>query len=100
MERDTHRLIHEMNLAYLLLVQRLLVEDKAAGMSSLGVSSEVADLLAALSLKEIARLATVSQILCSFRFGDHTVLSALTHSQVAAAATVRLPASKPIGQFA
>jgi hypothetical protein len=63
MERDTHRLIHEMNLAYLLLVQRLLVEDKALGMNSLGVSSEVADLLVALSLKEIARLASVSQIL-------------------------------------
>jgi flagellar transcriptional activator FlhD len=31
----------------------------------------------------------VSQILCSFRFNDHTVLSALTYSQVEAAAMTR-----------
>ncbi|WP_341312676.1 flagellar transcriptional regulator FlhD [Paraburkholderia sp. IMGN_8] len=100
MEHDTHRLIHEMNLSYLLLIQRLLVEDKASGMSSLGVSSEVADVLVALSLKEIARLASVSQILCSFRFHDHTVLSALTHTQVEVAVMARPPVCKPVGQCA
>lgn len=100
MEHDTHRLIHEMNLSYLLLIQRLLVEDKASGMSSLGVSSEVADVLVALSLKEVARLASVSQILCSFRFHDHTVLSALTHSQVEVAVMARPSACKPVGQCA
>jgi flagellar transcriptional activator FlhD len=92
MDHDTHRLIHEMNLSYLLLIQRLLAEDKASGMSSLSVSSEVADVLVALPLKEIARLASVPQILCSFRFHDHTVLSALTHSQVEVAVMARSPA--------
>ncbi|HEX7907479.1 MAG TPA: flagellar transcriptional regulator FlhD [Paraburkholderia sp.] len=92
MEHDTHRLIHEINLAYLLLTRRLLAEDKASGMSSLGVSSEVADVLLALSPEEIERLASTSQILCSFRFLDHTVLSTLTHSQVEIAAMARSPA--------
>lgn len=100
MEHDTRRLIHEMNLSYLLLIQRLLAEDKATGMSSLGVSSEVADLLMALSLKELVRLASVSQVLCSFRFHDHTVLSALTHSQVELALAARSLACKPVGQTA
>ena len=58
-------------------------------MSSLGVSPEVADVLVTLSLKELTKLAAVSQILCSFRFNDHTVLSALTHSQVEAFAMTR-----------
>ncbi|MFL9869634.1 flagellar transcriptional regulator FlhD [Paraburkholderia fungorum] len=100
MEHDTHRLIREMNLSYLLLIQRLLVEDKASGMISLGVSSEVADVLVALSLKEITRLASVPQMLCSFRFNDHTVLSALTQSQVEVAGMVWSPVCKPIGQCA
>ncbi|SDI22234.1 flagellar transcriptional regulator FlhD [Paraburkholderia phenazinium] len=100
MGRDTHRLIREMNLSYLLLIQRLLIEDKATGMSSIGVSSEVADLLVGLSLKEIARLASVSQILSSFRFHDHTVLSALTHSQVGSAVTARASTYEPVVQSA
>lgn len=100
MEHDTHRLIHEINLSYLLLTRRLLVEDKASGMSSLGVLPEVADVLMALSPEEIERLASTSQILCSFRFHDHTVLSALTHSQVEVAVMARSPVCQPVGQRA
>jgi flagellar transcriptional activator FlhD len=97
---DTQRLIREMNLSYLLLIQRLLVEDKATAMSSLGVSPQVADVLVALSVNEIAKLASVSQILCSFRFNDHAVLSALTHSQIEVAIAARPLACKPVGQTA
>ena len=95
MNQDTQRLIGEMNLAYLLLIQRLLAEDKAAAMSALGVSPGVADLLLVLSLAEITRLSSVSQILCSFRFHDHAFLSALTHNQVEAAAMARIPDTVP-----
>jgi flagellar transcriptional activator FlhD len=89
MNQDTQGLIHEMNFAYLLLIQRLLAEDRSTAMSTLGVSPEVADVLVTLSLQELTKLASVSQILCSFRFNDHTVLSALTYSQVEAAAMTR-----------
>lgn len=100
MDHHTHRVIHEMNLSYLLLTQRLLVEDKASGMNILDVSSEVADVLVALSLKEITRLASVPQILCSFRFHDQTVLSTLAHSQVEVAVTACSLACKPVRQCA
>src|ERR1700744_1550383 len=93
MNQDTQGLIREMNLAYLLLIQRLLAEDRSTAMGTLGVSPEVADVLLALSLKELTKLASVSQILCSFRFNDHTVLLALTHSQVEAAAMTRTSSS-------
>lgn len=95
MNQDTQRSIAEMNLAYLLLIQRLLAEDRSAAMKSLGVSPEVADLLVVLSLSEITRLASVSQILCSFRFQDHAFLSALTHRQVEAAAMNRASGVAP-----
>jgi flagellar transcriptional activator FlhD len=90
MNQDTQGLIGEMNLAYLLLLQRLLAEDRSTAMSSLGVSPAVADVLVALSLQELTKLASVSQILCSFRFNNHAVLSALTHNQAGAAATIRM----------
>lgn len=95
MNQDTQRSIREMNLAYLLLIQRLLAEDKTTAMSALGVSPGVAEVLLALSLAELTRLASVSQILCSFRFHDHAFLSALTHNQVEAAAMARTPAIAP-----
>jgi flagellar transcriptional activator FlhD len=97
MENDTLRLIQEMNFSYLLLIQRLLTEDKAMGMTCLGVSSEMADILAALTLKEVARLAAVPQILCSFRFRDNTVLAALTHGQIEVPATPHPLRSKSAG---
>lgn len=72
--------IKEVNLSYLLLVQRLLREDKATGMFRLGVSAEVADVLASLSLSQTVKLAASNQLLCRFRFDDHAILSSLTHS--------------------
>jgi len=71
--------IRELNLSYISLAQRLLREDKAMGMARLGLSSGLAEILAALSLAQIVNLAATPQVLCAFRFRDHTVLSALTH---------------------
>jgi flagellar transcriptional activator FlhD len=69
--------IREVNLSYLLLAQRLLREDKAAAVSRMGISNELADLLANLSVAQTAKLAASNQLLCRFRFDDHTVLSSL-----------------------
>lgn len=70
--------IKEVNLSYLLLTQRLLREDKAMGMFRMGITEELADVLASLSLAQTVKLAASSQLLCRFRFDDHTVLSSLT----------------------
>ncbi|WP_296663068.1 flagellar transcriptional regulator FlhD [Paraburkholderia sp.] len=82
--------IKDVNLSYLLLAQRLLREDKPAGMFRMGISEQLADVLAGLSMAQTVRLAASNQMLCRFRFDDHTILgtladkgkSAQTHSAI------------------
>ncbi|CAB3965571.1 transcriptional regulator [Burkholderia contaminans] len=69
--------IKEVNLSYLLLAQRLLREDKAMGMFRMGISQELADVLASLTLAQTVKLAASNQMLCRFRFDDHALLSSL-----------------------
>ncbi|MBY8604117.1 MAG: flagellar transcriptional regulator FlhD [Burkholderia sp.] len=69
--------IKEVNLSYLLLAQRLLREDKAMGMFRMGISQELADVLANLTLAQTVKLAASNQMLCRFRFDDHALLSSL-----------------------
>ena len=106
MDRSSETLesIREINLSYIMLAQRMLREDKAIGMFRLGLSSELADLLAGLSLAQCVKLAASDQLLCFFRFNDHAMLSALTqtakNTEVAATHTAILLASQPAEQFA
>lgn len=51
----------ELNLAYLLLIQKMLAEDKESAMFRLKLDGEMADLLASLSVREITWLATQGQ---------------------------------------
>lgn len=69
--------IRELNLSYLVLAQRMLRDDKATGMFRLGLSGQVAEILANLSMQQVMKLASSSNLLCRFRFEDHAVLSAL-----------------------
>ena len=78
-ETGTANEIGDLNLAYLLLAQRLVREDVATAMFRLGMTRELADLLGNLSLSQIVKLAGSSLLLCRFRFDDHPILSALTH---------------------
>jgi flagellar transcriptional activator FlhD len=74
--------IRDVNLAYLLLAQRLLREDRPTAMIRLGVGGELADLLGNLPLSQMVKLAASSFLLCRFRLGDHPVLGALAvHDQ-------------------
>jgi flagellar transcriptional activator FlhD len=79
-EREVLDSIREVNLTYLLLVQRLLREDKATGMFRLGLSATLADILKDLSLAQIVKMAATGQLLCLFRLNDHAALRALTQS--------------------
>jgi flagellar transcriptional activator FlhD len=101
---ETQESIREINLSYIMLAQRMLREDKPVGMFRLGLSSELADLLAGLSLAQCVKLASSDQLLCLFRFNDHAMLSALTHTaknaDIAATHTAILLAGQPTEQFA
>jgi len=76
---DTLESIREINLSYVTLAQRLLQEDRPLGMLRLGLSKEVADILANLTVAQVVKFAASNHLLCSFRFNDHAMLSALTN---------------------
>jgi len=69
--------IKQINLSYLLLVQRMLREDKAAIMRRMGISESLAEILANMTPAQAVRLAAANQMLCRFRFDDHAILSTL-----------------------
>ncbi|WP_322994666.1 flagellar transcriptional regulator FlhD [Castellaniella sp.] len=71
--------IREVNLSYLMLAQRLLRENLAAGMFRLGFSADVADIMLKLSPAQIVKLAGSSSVLCAFRLNDAQLLNSLTH---------------------
>lgn len=67
---DASKEIADLNLTYMLLAQKLLREDRAAAMLRLGVSAEMADLLAGMSMAEVVKLATSNFVLCAFRLDE------------------------------
>ncbi|NRO98892.1 hypothetical protein GWC77_23575 [Paraburkholderia sp. NMBU_R16] len=69
--------ILDINGAYLALEQRLLQADRLKGMSRLGLSQELANVLAGLSTTQTQKLAACGQLLCFGRLNDRVVLSML-----------------------
>ena len=67
---EASREIADLNLNYMLLAQKLLREDRATAMLRLGMSREVADVLAGMSLAEVVKLATSNFVLCAFRLDE------------------------------
>lgn len=70
--------IHEVNLSYLMLAQRMLRDDYATGMVRLGFDEDVAQLMLQLSPAQLVRLASSGSMICRFRLNDYELLSALT----------------------
>lgn len=96
MHSDMLSEIREVNLLYLLLVQRLLREDRAAVMGRMAIPARLADVLDGLSFAQVARLAASNQLLCRFRFDVHAILSSLADKgKPAAAAVAAQPAGEP-----
>ncbi|WP_027793027.1 flagellar transcriptional regulator FlhD [Paraburkholderia acidipaludis] len=92
--------IKEVNLSYLLLAQRLLRDDKSTGMFRMGISEQLAEVLASLTLAQTVRLAASNQVLCRFRFDDHAILSALADKGKSAQThTAILMAGQPVAQI-
>lgn len=76
---DFREEICEANLSNFVLAQRMLREDKAMAMFTMGISEEVANILLDLSVAQTLELARTGQWLFRFRFDDHKILSALTN---------------------
>jgi flagellar transcriptional activator FlhD len=70
--------IREVNLSYLMLAQSMIRADKVHAMFCLGVSEEVADILADLSPGQLLKIASGNMLMCRFRFDDEMVWSLLT----------------------
>lgn len=75
---DMQEEIRELNLAYLMLAQQMVREDREEAMFRLGISAEVAELMEGLSNSQIARMAGTQMLLCRFRFDDSALLDMLT----------------------
>ena len=70
--------IQEVNLSYLMLAQRLLRENFAAGMYRLGFDADVAETVLRLSPAQVVKLSGSNALVCAFRLNDYDLLSTLT----------------------
>ena len=73
-----HEDIKEINLSYLLLARQMILEDREMAMFRLGLSIDMAEMLAALSSAQMLRMASSSMLLCRFRLDEKLLLSMLT----------------------
>lgn len=70
--------IQEVNLTYLMLAQRLLRDNLAAGMFRLDFCEDVATTVLQLSPAQVVKLASSGSLICGFRLDDYGLLSALS----------------------
>jgi len=70
--------IRDTNLAYLILAQQMVRQDRAAAIYRLGISKELADLIDTLSPAQIVRLASSNLMLVRLRL-DETVAGLLSN---------------------
>ncbi len=68
--RDFQDEIKELNLAFLMLAQQMLRDDRETAMFRLGIGEDVAHLIEGLSSTRLVRMATGQMLLPSFRFDD------------------------------
>jgi flagellar transcriptional activator FlhD len=65
--------VREANMSYLMLAQHMLREDRDQAMYRLGLSEEVADMIAALTPGQLLKIANSNMLMCRFRFDDDVV---------------------------
>ena len=70
--------IRDLNLSYLMLAQAMIRADKAQALFRLGITEDVADLIAAMSSQQLVRAASRNLMLCAMRFEDEMVWGLLT----------------------
>ena len=72
--------IRDANLGYLMLAQQMIRADRATAMFRLGISGEIAELIAGLNNAQILKLSGTSMMLARFRFDDGAILGMLTNN--------------------
>jgi flagellar transcriptional activator FlhD len=81
--------IREANMTYLILAQRMIREERDEALFRLGVSEEVAEILADLTPGQMLKIAAMNTLMCRFRFDDQMIWNLLTsHSKDRAASSV------------
>jgi flagellar transcriptional activator FlhD len=70
--------IKELNLTYLMLAQQMIREDKSAAAYRLGISEQLADILADLTPGQVLKMAGANVLLCRMRFDDRLILGLLS----------------------
>jgi flagellar transcriptional activator FlhD len=70
--------IRETNLAYLILAQALIREDRPSALLQLGLSEDVAQIVETFSPAQISRLSQNNLLLCRMRFTDDLVWNLLS----------------------
>jgi len=70
--------IKELNLTYLMLAQQMIRDDKSAAVYRLGVSEQLADILAGLTPGQVLKMAGANVLLCRMRFDDRLILGLLS----------------------
>jgi flagellar transcriptional activator FlhD len=70
--------IKEANLSYMLLARQMIQDDQATAIFRLGISEEMAELIAGLSPAQLLKMAASNSLLCSFRFDEKLLLNMIT----------------------
>ncbi len=98
--RDFQEEIRDLNLAYLMLAQQMLRDDRETAMFRLGIGDAVADLISGMSSTRLVKMANSQMMLPSFRFDDALLVGLLSgEGRDPASASMHaaiIAASKPI----
>ena len=70
--------IKEINLSYILLAQQMINEDKVSSIFRLGISEEMANLIAGLTPAQMLKMAASNMMLCRFRFDERLLLNMIS----------------------
>ena len=101
---ELHNEIKELNLAYLMLAQQLIWDDRDTAMFRLGISDEIAELLGNLTPGQVLKMSGADMLLCRFRFDDRLLLGLLSshdrESGMARLHAMILAADKPVEAIA
>lgn len=85
LDNGTERLldeIREANLTYLLLAQHMINSDRVQALYRLGISGELADLIAGLTPGQVLKMAGSNLLMCRIRFDEKMVWDLLAgHSR-------------------
>lgn len=74
--------IRDVNLSYLMTARQMIRQDRAEAIFRLGISAEMADLIANLSNSQVMKMASCDVMLSRFRFDDAAILSILLRDKL------------------